>query len=74
MSSKDKNLSVYDPSSIIDAKGYEIGIVVAEWNHEITNALYQGCLDTLQKHGVENDHIHVIQVPGTFELHKVQRY
>lgn len=68
MSSKDKNLSVYDPSSIIDAKGYKIGIVVAEWNHEITHALYQGCLDTLQKHGVENDHIHVIQVPGTFEL------
>ena len=68
MSSKDKNLSVYDPSSIIDAKGYKVGIVVSEWNHEITHALYQGCLDTLLQHGVEEDDIQVIQVPGTFEL------
>jgi 6,7-dimethyl-8-ribityllumazine synthase len=44
------------------------GIVVAEWNAEITHALYEGCFDTLTKHGVKEENIHTIQVPGSFEL------
>lgn len=50
------------------ASGMHFGIVVAEWNHEITNALYEGCYETLRKHGTHPDHIHVAQVPGSFEL------
>lgn len=63
-----KNLSAYDIESVPSAKGYKFGIVVAEWNYEITGALAQGAVDTLKKHGVKDDDIILKHVPGTFEL------
>lgn len=68
MASAMKNLSEYDDSTIPSAKGLRIGIVLSEWNREITHALYQGCIATLEKHGADKDDIETIQVPGTFEL------
>lgn len=68
MSSARKNLSSYDESTMPDAKGWKIGIVVAEWNADITHALYEGCFDVLRKHGVLEQDIVTAQVPGTFEL------
>jgi len=62
------NLSNYDESTIPSAKDMTFGIVVSEWNAEITHALYEGCLETLQQHEVEEENIHTIQVPGSFEL------
>lgn len=44
------------------------GIVVAEWNPEITGALLEGCVSTLERHGALNENIHVKRVPGSFEL------
>jgi 6,7-dimethyl-8-ribityllumazine synthase len=44
------------------------GIVVAEWNHDITGALLEGCVKTLEKHGTIPENIHVKTVPGSFEL------
>ena len=49
-------------------EGKKIGIVRALWNSEITNKFYQGCVQTLQKYGVEKKVIETIQVPGSFEL------
>lgn len=63
-----KNLSDYDFSSIPDASGLSIGIVVAEWNIEINNALLQGAIETLLHHGVDKANIFVSYVPGAFEL------
>ncbi|MEL7219742.1 MAG: 6,7-dimethyl-8-ribityllumazine synthase [Bacteroidota bacterium] len=68
MASSLKNLSTYDESSMPAAKDYTFGIVVADWNEKITHALYEGCYDTLIKHGAKADEIHTIQVPGAFEL------
>ena len=45
------NLSEYDFSSIPDASNMCFGIVVAEWNPEITGALLDGAVKTLEKHG-----------------------
>ena len=44
------------------------GIVVAEWNKDITGALLDGCVSTLEKHGALPENIHVKTVPGSFEL------
>ncbi len=44
------------------------GVVVAEWNYEITSALADGVLKTLKKHGATDNNISVKYVPGTFEL------
>ena len=68
MSSKDKNLSSYDESTLPSGEELSFGIIVADWNKEITHALYEGCFDTLIKHGVKEENIHTVQVPGTFEL------
>ncbi len=63
-----KNLSDYDPKTIPDASGMKVGIVVAEWNQDITFSLRDGAIDTLIKHGVSEEDITLDYVPGTFEL------
>ena len=68
MASASKNLSSYDETNIPAANAMQFGIVVAEWNAKITHALYQGCFDTLLKHGADPANIHTVQVPGSFEL------
>ena len=62
------NLSDYDTQSVPDASNMCFGIVVAEWNKEITGALLKGAVDTLEKHGALPENIHVKTVPGSFEL------
>jgi 6,7-dimethyl-8-ribityllumazine synthase len=68
MSSQHKNLSDFSGSEIPSAAPYRFGIVVAEWNAEITNALYQGAYETLIKHGALPENIFTYNVPGSFEL------
>ncbi len=63
-----KNLSYYDVHSIPSAEKVRFGIVVAEWNFEITAALAEGALSTLKKHGATEENILLKYVPGTFEL------
>ena len=62
------NLSSYEFDKIPDASNMCFGIVVAEWNPEITGALLDGCMTTLEKHGCLPENIHVKTVPGSFEL------
>ena len=38
-----KNLSEYNVEQVPDASNMIFGIVVAEWNPEITGALLEGC-------------------------------
>lgn len=61
-------LSSYDASKVPDASNMCFGIVVSEWNAEITGALLNGCVATLEKHGTLPENIHVKMVPGSFEL------
>lgn len=53
---------------IPDAQGMRIGIVVSEWNDNITQELLNGAVNTLEKYGVSKDDIIVKSVPGSFEL------
>ena len=69
MSSQHKNLSDFSSASEIpSAAGYSFGIVVAEWNAEITKALYDGAYSNLIKYGALPENIYSYQVPGSFEL------
>ena len=68
MSSSLKNLSDHDPARIPDGSLMKFGIVVSEWNEEITAALLEGALNTLKHHGVKEENIDVKAVPGSFEL------
>ena len=68
MASSLKNLSNYDPESIPDGANLKFGIVVSEWNEEITSALLEGAINTLKKHNVAQENILIRTVPGSFEL------
>ena len=46
----------------------KFAIVVADWNEEITEALYEGAFQSLTEHGVKKSNIIRKNVPGTFEL------
>ena len=62
------NLSEYDFNSVPNAEAMKFGIVVSEWNFNITGALLKGAVDTLKKHGAKDENILVKTVPGSFEL------
>ncbi len=68
MASSLKNLSSYSNENIPDGSSFKIGVIVSEWNEHITSALFQGAFDTLIKHGLQEDNIYKILVPGAFEL------
>ena len=68
MATANKNLSVYDKSTIPNAKNLRFGIVVSEWNSKITENLYQGAIDTFLDCGVSEGNILRWDVPGSFEL------
>jgi 6,7-dimethyl-8-ribityllumazine synthase len=62
------NLSQYDPESIPNAQKMRFGIVVSDWNRDITWLLLEGALNTLKKHGAVDKSIIIKHVPGSFEL------
>ena len=43
-------------------------IVVARFNESVTRRLLDGALETLQQHGVSDENILVVWVPGSFEI------
>ena len=68
MATKNQNLSDYDKNTIPNAKDFRFGIVVSEWNSNITQAMFKGAYDTLIAHGALSKNIVHWQVPGSFEL------
>ena len=62
------DLSAYNPNTVPSAKGMRFGIVVSDWNNEITWSLLKAAVDTLKKHGTIEQNIVVKHVPGSFEL------
>lgn len=65
MASRDASPSLVN---LPDGSSFKIGIVVSQWNADITNALLEGAQDTLLKAGVQSDNIEILYVPGAFEL------
>ena len=63
-----RQLSEQDLQKVPDASNMCFGIVVSEWNREVTNALLEGAVGTLEKYGTLPENIHVKTVPGSFEL------
>ncbi len=55
------------------AAGFRIGIVAAKFNKQVTGALLNACVDTLSAHRVRKEDIHVVRVPGAFEIPLVAR-
>ncbi len=57
----------------MNATGKKIGIVVSRFNEFITSKLIEGAVDTLVRHGVKEEQIEIVWVPGAFEIPAVSR-
>jgi len=68
MATKDTNLSNYDKSTIPNTKNLRFGIVVSNWNSDITENLFKGTISTLIENNVSQNDIIRWNVPGSFEL------
>jgi 6,7-dimethyl-8-ribityllumazine synthase len=68
MASSQKNLSDFTKKNVQNVSERKFGILVSEWNSEVTEALYSGAFETLLEHGVKKEHIIRKDVPGSFEL------
>lgn len=68
MASSEKNLSSFNATNNERVAHYRFGVVVSEWNDQITEAMYEGAVDTILKLGGQKGNIHRMSVPGSFEL------
>lgn len=68
MATANKNLSEYDKSILPDAQDFKVGIVVSEWNDQITEGLFSGAQSALTDCGMTAENIIRWNVPGSFEL------
>jgi len=50
------------------AVGFRFGIVAAKFNQQVTSKLLNACVEALTAHGVRQESIHVVRVPGAFEI------
>ncbi len=70
MATEYHNLSEYNQDEL-KLKGIDhirFGIVVSDWNQDITSKLQEGAMETLLAQGASKDNIFVKHVPGSFEL------
>ena len=68
MATAGKDLSAYKKETLPDASTWRFGLVLSEWNDNITGNLAQGAHDALTESGVPTQNIHRMDVPGSFEL------
>ncbi len=68
MASSNKNLSAFSNKNIKDISDRKFGIVVSEWNSEVTEALYSAAVDTLLQNNAKRENILRKLVPGSYEL------
>ena len=52
----------------LTAQGMKVAIVVARFNEFITSKLLSGAIDCLERHGMDNEDITAVWVPGAFEI------
>ena len=68
MATVHQHLDSTNNENVPSGKGKLVAIVRAEWNDEITSGLAKGAKQTLLQHGVANEGIIEIDVPGAVEL------
>ena len=46
----------------------KFALVVGRWNSFVVEHLLEGAIDTLKRHGVSEDQLHIVRAPGAFEI------
>jgi 6,7-dimethyl-8-ribityllumazine synthase len=58
----------HEISGNLDGHGLRVGVIVSQFNEYLTARLLQGAKDALQQHGVSEENVSVVWVPGSLEL------
>ncbi|MCA9776959.1 MAG: 6,7-dimethyl-8-ribityllumazine synthase [Candidatus Eremiobacteraeota bacterium] len=53
---------------LVCGKGRRYGVVVSRWNDFFTEKMLGGAVDTLVRHGADEKNIHLVRVPGAWEI------
>jgi 6,7-dimethyl-8-ribityllumazine synthase len=56
------------PAAALDGTGRRFAIAASRFNHEVTGRLVAGATESLREHGVNEDDVQVVWIPGSFEL------
>jgi 6,7-dimethyl-8-ribityllumazine synthase len=68
MAAELKNLSEHNPTLVPNAAHLSFGVVVSDYNPNITHALLDACYETLVQYGASPKQVYIWHVPGAFEL------
>lgn len=60
--------SVKTHEGMLSAEGLKFGLVVSRFNSLITDRLVEGALDCLRRHGVKDEDVELLRVPGAWEI------
>ncbi len=52
----------------LDAREFRFAIVVSRFNDFVSSRLVEGAMDALIRHGAQEDQVHLVRVPGAFEI------
>lgn len=52
----------------ISAEGFSFAIIVSRFNDFISSKLVDGALDALKRHGMDDEKLTLVKVPGAFEI------
>lgn len=55
-------------SSLPTSNSKRVGIVVSDYNHDITYPMRDGAIETLKAAGIKEESIIVVEAPGAFEI------
>ncbi|MYA08097.1 MAG: 6,7-dimethyl-8-ribityllumazine synthase [Holophagales bacterium] len=59
---------MHDVKTAFDAAGFRVGLVATRFNGNIVERLIAGARETLLQHGVLDEHIELVRVPGAWEV------
>ena len=57
----------------ISAEGFRFAIIVSRFNDFISSRLVEGATDALKRHGVSEEQVSLVKVPGSFEIPAVAK-
>jgi 6,7-dimethyl-8-ribityllumazine synthase len=57
-----------EPAALHSGRGKRFAVAVSEFNAPVTERLLDSCMAVFRKAGVRETDLHVIRVPGAFEL------
>jgi 6,7-dimethyl-8-ribityllumazine synthase len=55
----------------LDGQDLHVGVIVSQFNEFVTSKLLEGARDALRRHGVREEHVTIVYVPGALELPQV---